>query len=208
MLERAADFEARFGEEEAGAGAEGALGSERLEIAGRGEIERIVDGDVAIGAEAAAEHGAGAGVARADADGKNQRVGLEIADPDGIEALVIDAERRQKSAGGDGQIWIGDEIDLGVFEFFFHLAVETGAARELHHVGLEGAAGFEEPAITEGDEDYAGEDWAEMGISALERGDEAGAAGEEGDGFVVVELLGSLVWSVERLRMERWPEKR
>ena len=106
----------------------------------RGEIDRIIDADLRVRAEAAAKHCARAGVAWAGADRKDQRIGLEIADPDRVEALVENSEGRQESSDRDRDIWIGDEIHLSVIYFLLEGAVKAGAAGLLHHVVFEGVA--------------------------------------------------------------------
>ena len=64
--------------------------------------------------------------------GKNQRVLLQATNPDGIQALIEDSKRREKSAHGDGKVWVGDVIRLQVVEILaYFAAVRPTAVRAL-----------------------------------------------------------------------------
>ena len=72
--------------------------------------------------ETATQHCAVAGVAGTDADGQDERVGLQVADPDGVEAFIEDVEGREETAERDGHVGISDKVELGVVDADFRVA--------------------------------------------------------------------------------------
>src|SRR5215475_5810650 len=88
----------------------------RLEVIRRREcrkIERVVEIKVLFDTYPAPQHRT---VVTACADRKNQRIGLGIAYPVGIEALVEDVEGGEESSSGYGQVTIPDVINFGIVQ--------------------------------------------------------------------------------------------
>src|ERR1700690_624588 len=88
-------------------------------------VDRVVQICLGVDRKTTTQHQA---VARSGSDGKNQRVLLQAADPDGIEPLVEDAEGGEKPAHGDGKVGVGDEIRLQIVEV---LADPAGVRRAI-----------------------------------------------------------------------------
>src|SRR5579859_233296 len=149
MLVGAANFEARFRKEKASATASKAAGINGRKRRACGVVHGVIDIERVSGPEPTAEHRARAGVAGTDANRQNERIAREIADPDGIKTLVENAEGREEATHGNGQIGIGDEIQLRVFDFFLNDAVQavhTGLFREIR---FESRARFEKPTLAD-----------------------------------------------------------
>src|SRR5579864_4907663 len=79
--------------------------------AGHGNIESVVHVGGGIDRKPSAEHRS---IARCRIDWKNQRIGLQSANPDRIETFVKDSEGRQETARGDGQVAIRNVVELRV----------------------------------------------------------------------------------------------
>ena len=136
--------------------------------------------------ETAPNHGSVARVARADADGEDQRVGLQVSNPDGIQPLIIDIERSEEAAERERNVRIGDEIELGVIDRFFNGPVEAALSGDLHEIQLEVASSFKQPALAKWDEANGGNYGAEVGFATVEGADESSATSEERDRLHIV----------------------
>jgi len=59
----------------------------------------------------------------------------------------------------------------------------------LGHIGFEGAARFNQPPVSDGNEKYRGDQGSQMGLSPFERGDEPRASDYDRYGFGGIRLL-------------------
>jgi len=107
---------------------------------------------------------------------------LQVANPDGIQALVVDAKGRQESANGHGHGGADDVVGLKVVQFFSDLAAVRAVAPVLAlEVAFEFASGLDQPMVTEGDENYRIDFRDDLSLAGLNVGKETGVASEDRD---------------------------
>jgi hypothetical protein len=59
----------------------------------------------------------------------------------------------------------------------------------LDHIGFEGGARFDQPAVSDGNKKHRGDQWSKMGLSTIKRGDESRSPDDDRDGFGDIGLI-------------------
>ena len=134
-----------------------------------------------VDGKAAAEHQS---VTVGGGEGKDQRVGLQGANPDGIEPLVEDAEGRQETAGGDRKKRVGDVVGLKVVEMLGdRTGIRATGGRTLE-LAFEFGAGFDEPVVAERNQQKRVDLRVDEVLAAADEVEVAEATGENGNWLV------------------------
>src|SRR5580700_7644613 len=139
MLVRAPNFQPSLRDENACAAPGKTAGVHRGDRRKRRIIESVVDVEMLVGLESAANHRARTRVAWANSDRENSWVARQIPNPNGIEPFIENPERRQESAYRHGDVWTGDEVELRVFLLFLNHSMEPA------HAWLLGKIRFKRP---------------------------------------------------------------
>src|SRR6266853_3696190 len=121
MLKRSPDFDSRFRNEDPHTSARKAARVEWTHSTQRSEIEGVIDVERRSRLEPASHHGSGAGVRRPNANRQDQRIGLQISDPNGVKPLVKYSKGSKESANRHGQVRIGNEIQLEIVDLLPNL---------------------------------------------------------------------------------------
>src|SRR5262249_476892 len=87
-------------------------------------------------------------IARSSPDREYKRHKLQIPNPDRIKALVVNTERSQKSAGGNGQVSVRNVVHLQIVELLFDISLEGAVVRGSFVLALNASPGLDEPAIS------------------------------------------------------------
>src|ERR1700693_664178 len=114
--------------------------------AGYRDVGGIVDIGLGAYRKPPAQHRS---IARRSGDGQDQGVGLQRANPHGIETLIENSEGREKPSGGDSHVGTCDVVGLEVVEMLIHRAAEWPASRRTLELALKLAPGFHQPAVAE-----------------------------------------------------------
>src|SRR5205823_1132949 len=197
MLERGPHFQSSFRDKNSGSSSCKPVrihGGRRHE---RRKIDGVIDVELRTRLEATANHHASTGVAGPDADGQGQRVGLQIADPYGVEAFVIDSEGRKKTAHADRRVLIRNEVNLRVIYLLLDLPMESAAARQLHHVRFEVCPGFKKPALSHGHQHHRSRNRGQVRVAPVEVGNKPGASLEYRYGLHITGLTLGLTQCVQ-----------
>lgn len=184
FLPRSTDLEAWCGKEESHAAADVTLGIYAVNAnARRRNVDRVVHIGARVYGKTSAEHRT---VAGSGADGQNQRIRLQVSNPDGIQALIEDSEWREKAPRCNGQIWTRDVVHLCIIDVLVDRASVRPASRWPLKFSLKFRAGFDQPAIAEWNQ----QDGIDLGVddivSATDKAECAEVAGQDGNRFVTL----------------------
>src|SRR5207253_7011991 len=145
LLKGGAYFDPWTRQEESQAAARGAIRFELIYRAERREISRIVQVDFRVEGKSATQHHA---IAGAGPQWKDQRGGLQAADPNWIKTFVINAKGCEESSGSNGQVWVGDVIDLHIVKLLRYLPAVRPATIAAFELSFELRPGLDKPAIS------------------------------------------------------------
>src|ERR1700739_4273949 len=83
----------------------------------RRKIDCVVQIDLRMCLESTAQHPSRAGIAWANSDGQDQWIRLQVSNPDRVEPFIKNAKGCQESSHRHRHPWVGDKVELHVFDF-------------------------------------------------------------------------------------------
>src|SRR5215469_13585789 len=152
MLEGTTQFEPRSRQEYSTAETKLAFGLEILCCAVHREICGVVDFNPLCRGESYTHHGAISRSGHARSDRKNQRISLQVANPDRIKPLVVDAEWGQKTPGRDGHVAVQDVVELKIVHVGLQIPFKAPPAWRRGQIGLQITTRLKQPVATHGNE--------------------------------------------------------
>src|SRR6266849_374531 len=167
MLVRAPNFEACLGDENAGAAPGKPIGVHWRGRRKRRIIDSVVDVEMPVGFESTANHGARARITRANSDWESEGIARQIPNPNWIEPLVENPERRQESAYRHGHVWSGDEIELCVFLLFLNHAMKPTRAWLLDKIRFKRPARLKQPPLAKRHKQHGSEQRVDMRFATV-----------------------------------------
>ena len=123
--------------------------------------------------------------------GRIKRVGLQGANPDGIEALVKYSEGREEPARGDGDVRTGNVVDLSVVDVLIDWSAVGSATRRTLKLAFKFRSRLDQPAVSQGHK----QNWIDLGIDQIlptsDEAERADTAAQDRDWLFSVCSLGA-----------------
>src|ERR1700722_6571725 len=151
MLKRSPEFDARARQINSRSHAPIAIRLKRARRQLRRKIRRVIQLRLRRHVKSAAQHRARPRTARPRRYREDQRVPLQISNPDRIQPLVEYSEWREVPPEGKRHVLVGDVIDLNVIGFFLEISFPTWSPRIRYQVRLKRAAPFDQPFLPDRD---------------------------------------------------------
>src|SRR4051794_24860555 len=114
---------------------------------------------------------------------------MQIADPDGIQPLVVDTEWREKSPRSDGQVGIYDVVSLEIINIFSNHTFVRTVAVIASKLSLKCCPGFNQPTTSQRHQEHWGDLWRKPRLPTIHIGEVAGVTGKNGNWTFVVGIL-------------------